>query len=57
MEAVVERCAGIDIGKATLKATVRVQGGARRKTQREVRTFQTTTPDLQALRDGWPMSR
>jgi len=32
MEAVVERCAGIDIGKAT----VRVQGGARRKTGREV---------------------
>ena len=51
MEAVVQRCAGIDIGKATLKATVRVQGGARRKTRREVRTFQTTTPDLLALRD------
>ncbi len=51
MEAVVERCAGIDIGKATLKATVRVQGGARRRTRREVRTFQTTTPDLLALRD------
>jgi transposase len=51
VEAVVERCAGIDIGKATLKATVRVQGGARRKTRREVRTFQTTTPDLLALRE------
>src|SRR4051812_12040937 len=51
MEAVVERCAGIDIGKATLKATVRVQGGARRKTGREVRTFETTTPGLLALRE------
>src|SRR3954453_9715753 len=51
MEAVVERCAGIDIGKATLKATVRGQGGARRKTGREVRTFETTTPGLLALRE------
>lgn len=51
METVVARCAGIDIGKATLKATVRMQGGARRTTRREVRTFQTTTPDLLALRD------
>ena len=51
MEAVVRRCAGIDIGKATLKATVRVHGGARRKTRREVRTFQTTTAELLALRD------
>jgi transposase len=55
MEAVVERCAGIDIGKATLKATVRVQGGARRKTVRQVRTFETTTPGLLALRD-WLVS-
>jgi transposase len=55
MEAVVERCAGIDIGKATLKATVRVQGGARRKASRQVRTFETTTPGLLALRD-WLVS-
>lgn len=27
MEPIVERCAGIDIGKVTLKATLRVQGG------------------------------
>lgn len=51
MDPVVERCAGIDIGKATLKATVRVQGGPGRKTRREVRTFQTTTPALLELRD------
>jgi transposase len=51
MEAIVSRSAGIDIGKATLKATVRVQGGQRRKTRREVRTFGTTTPQLLALRD------
>jgi transposase len=51
MEPIVLRCAGIDIGKATLKATVRVQGGARRKTRREVRTFATTTAELLRLRE------
>lgn len=51
METLVERCGGIDIGKATLKTTVRVQGGSRRKTRREVRTFGTTTPELLRLRD------
>jgi transposase len=50
MDPMVERCAGIDIGKATLKATVRVQGPGR-KTRREVRTFKTTTPELLRLRD------
>jgi transposase len=34
-----------------LKATVRVQGGPDRKTHREVRTFDTTTPALPRLRD------
>jgi transposase len=51
MEAIVSRSAGIDIGKAMLKATVRVQGGQRGRTRREVRTFGTTTPQLLALRD------
>lgn len=51
MEAIVSRCVGIDIGKATLTATVRVQGGRGRKTRREVRTFRTTTGQLLALRD------
>ena len=51
MEVIAPRCAGIDIGKATLKATVRVQGGQGRKTRREVRTFGTTTGQLLALRD------
>jgi hypothetical protein len=43
MEAIVSRAAGIDIGKAVLKATVRVQDEHGRKTRREVRTFGTTT--------------
>jgi len=51
MEPIVLRCAGIDIGKATLKATVRVQGGPRRKTRREVRTFATATTELLRLRE------
>ena len=51
MEAIVSRSAGIDIGKAVLKATVRVQGDHGRRTRREVRTFGTTTAQLLALRD------
>jgi transposase len=51
MEIIVSRAAGIDIGKATLKATVRIQGGPKRATRREVRTFGTTTGQLLMLRD------
>ena len=51
MEAIVARSAGIDIGKAVLKATVRVQGDRGSRTRREVRTFGTTTAQLLALRD------
>jgi transposase len=51
MEAIVSRAAGIDIGKAELKAAVRVQGARGGKTRCEVRTFGTTTPELLALRD------
>ena len=42
MDTVVERCAGLDIGKADLKACVRLPGlpGGRRQ---EVRRFATTT--------------
>lgn len=51
MDVLVERCAGIDIGKADLKACVRkpgVRAGAR---QSQVRTFRTTTAGLLELRD------
>jgi transposase len=49
MDTVFERCAGLDIGKADLKACVRLPGprGGRRQ---EVRTFATTTDALLALR-------
>ena len=46
----VERCAGIDIGKADLKACVRVPDPRGRRRQ-ETRTFATTTGELLRLRD------
>lgn len=50
MDTIVQRCAGLDIGKADLKACVRIPGprGGRRH---EVRTFATTTAGLLQLRD------
>jgi transposase len=50
VEILVERCAGLDIGKADLKACVRVPGprGGRRQ---QIRTFATTTGALLELRD------
>src|SRR5215469_2922167 len=50
MEQVIERCAGLDVHKATVAACVRTPGTGRTRRQ-EVRTFGTTTADLLALRD------
>jgi hypothetical protein len=49
MEVLVERCAGLDVGKADLKACVRVAGprGGRRQ---QIKTFATTTRALLELR-------
>jgi Transposase and inactivated derivatives len=50
MDTVIERCAGIDIGKKTVAVTIRTPGnGKRRRT--ETRTFATMTRDVLALRD------
>jgi transposase len=49
MDTLIERCAGLDIGKADLKACIRVPSGRRRR--QEIRTFATTTPGLLQLRD------
>jgi transposase len=49
VECLVERCAGLDIGKADLKACVRVPG-ARGGRRAETRTFATTTGALLGLR-------
>ena len=52
MDVIVERCAGLDISKADVKACVRVPGKRRGTWHREVRTFATTTRALLELR-GW----
>jgi transposase len=50
LDTVIERCAGLDIGKADVKACVRVPG-RRGERQQEIRTFATTTNALLELRD------
>ena len=50
MEIVIMRCAGLDVHKATVVATVRVPGEAGRR-QVVTETFGTMTPDLIALRE------
>lgn len=52
MDIFVERCAGIDIGKASLTACVRTPGpGTGKKARRQqIRTFATTTGELLELR-------
>jgi transposase len=49
MDIYVERCAGIDIGKADLKACIRIPGGRRGSRRQEIRTFSTTTAGLLRL--------
>ncbi|WP_204009955.1 IS110 family transposase [Virgisporangium aurantiacum] len=55
MDVIHERCAGIDIGKADLKACIRVPTASSRRRRKEVRTFATTTNALLQLRD-WLMA-
>ena len=50
MEVVITRCAGLDVHKATVVATVRVPAEAGRRTI-VTETFGTMTPDLIALRE------
>jgi transposase len=50
MEVVITRCAGLDVHKATVVATVRVPGTEGRR-RVETATFGTMTPDLIALRE------
>src|SRR5690242_12805108 len=50
MEAIVERCAGLDVHQATVVACVLI-GEAGRKPRKEIRTFSTMTRDLERLRD------
>ena len=50
MEAIVERCAGLDVHQATVVACLNA-GAAVEKPNKQVRTFGTTLPDLEELRD------
>jgi transposase len=50
MEAIVERCAGLDVHQASVVACVLI-GEPGRKPRKEVRSFGTMTRDLEALRD------
>ncbi len=50
MEVLYERVAGLDIGKASLTACVRMPA-ARRSRRSETRTFKTTTGSLRVMRD------
>lgn len=50
MEAIVERCCGLDVHQATVVACLLV-GAADRKPHKQVRTFGTMTADLRQLRD------
>lgn len=49
MEAIVERCCGLDVHQAVVVACVLV-GEASKRPKKEVRTFPTLTSDLARLR-------
>ena len=51
MELVVERCAGVDIGKDEVVACVRTPGPGGRGRRKETRTFRSFTGDLEAMAD------
>jgi transposase len=53
MDVLVERCAGLDVHRSTVVATVRVpaQGPGRRQREQHTRTFATTTAGITALAD------
>lgn len=50
MDAIIERCAGLDVHQATVVVCVLAPGRGRRP-QKEVRSFRTMTKDLLELRD------
>ena len=50
MEAIIEKCCGLDVHQATVVACVLVDDGEKR-VKKQVRTFRTVGRDLRALRD------
>src|SRR5262245_64595796 len=53
MDVVVERCAGLDVHRDSVVATVRVPGSgkSRRRREQQTRSFATTIGQLEALAD------
>jgi transposase len=51
MDVVVERCAGLDVHRDDVVATVRVPGAGRRRWGQQTRTFRATLAGLSALAD------
>jgi transposase len=51
MDVLVHRCAGFDVHRDTVVATVRVPGPGRRRRVQHTRTFATTTAGIAALGD------
>ena len=53
VDVIVERCAGLDVHRDTVVATVRVpgKGKSRRRRAQETRTFATTIAQLEQLAD------
>jgi transposase len=51
MDVFVHRCAGFDVHRDTVVATVRVPGPGRRRRVQHTRTFATTTAGIAALGD------
>lgn len=49
MEAIVERCAGLDVHQATVVACLNIGAGTE-KPRKEIRTFGTSLPELEQLR-------
>ena len=49
MDVIIDRCAGLDVHKASLTACVRAPGEGRRRRSQEVRVFSTVEDDLVAL--------
>jgi len=51
MDVLVDRCAGLDVHRDSVMATVRVPGKRRRQRERHTRAFGTTIAQLAALGD------
>ena len=59
VDVIVERCAGLDVHRDTVVATVRVAGSgkSRRRRVQETRTFGTTSASSSGCPTGWPSAK